>query len=288
MSKQDDTKLAGAARAAPYLTREEELSLAQAWSGRRDEKALHRMVSAHMRLVIALASRFRHYGLPMSDLVQEGNVGLMEAAARFEPARDVRFSTYAAWWIRAALQDYVLRNWSIVRGGTSSRQKALFFKLRRVRSRLKAMHHDMGETMISNEIALALGVSPRDVETMSARLSGNDVSLNVPVGDAGSDTSLERQDMIASDDPLPDRLVEQAIDGERRVGWLQDAMRQLNPRELSIVTARRLDEPAITLESLGEKLGISKERVRQIENRAVEKLKAAVLERAAEREDALV
>ena len=174
MNSDKDTRLAGAARRAPYLEREHERELTERWHQHKDEQALHQLISSHMRLVIALASRFRNYGLPMSDLVQEGNVGLLEAATRFEPSREVRFSTYAAWWIRAALQDYVLRNWSIVRGGTSSRQKSLFFKLRRLRSRIQARHHDLDPTLIAQRIALDLGVTAKDVDTMSARLSGGE------------------------------------------------------------------------------------------------------------------
>src|SRR3954447_22874369 len=152
-----------AAMAAPFLEREEERRLAQKWRGSQDEQALHRLAHAHMRLVIALAGRFRHYGLPMADLVQEGHVGLMEAAARFEPERDVRFSTYATWWIRASIQDYILRNWSIVRGGTSSAQRALFFNLRRLRARLMQSTEERVGDEIHRRIATAIGVSREDV-----------------------------------------------------------------------------------------------------------------------------
>lgn len=271
-----DTRLASAARRARYLERDEERELTERWHKEKDEQALHQLISSHMRLVIALASRFRNYGLPMSDLVQEGNVGLLEAASRFEPSREVRFSTYAAWWIRAALQDYVLRNWSIVRGGTSSRQKSLFFKLRRLRSRIQARHSDLDPALVSQRIALELGVTAQDVDTMSTRLSGGDISLNVPVGDGASDSVLERQDLLQSEEPQPDELVERHLDGQRRQAWLRLALADLTERELRIVKARRLSEEALTLEELGETLGISKERVRQIENRAVEKLKSAV------------
>src|SRR6478672_12122825 len=155
-----------AAMAAPFLERAEEHALAVRWKDLRDEDALHQLASAHMRLVIALAARFRHYGLPMADLVQEGYVGLLEAAARFEPEREVRFSTYASWWIRASIQDYILRNWSIVRGGTSSAQKALFFNLRRLRAKLARGDTQLTIRSIHQEIAAALGVSLADVQTM--------------------------------------------------------------------------------------------------------------------------
>ena len=167
-----------AAMKAPYLAREEEHALAVRWKDRQDQEALHRLTSAHMRLVIAIAARFRHFGLSMSDLIQEGHVGLLEAAARFEPERQVRFSTYATWWIRASIQDYILRNWSIVRGGTSSAQKALFFNLRRLRARLSKGAEPMNEPRLYDEIAQAIVVSRFDVALMDSRLSGPDRSLS--------------------------------------------------------------------------------------------------------------
>jgi RNA polymerase sigma-32 factor len=265
-----------AAMAAPYLSREEEHDLAVLWRSNGDQVALHRLTGAHMRLVIALAARFRHFGLPMNDMIQEGHVGLLEAAARFEPDRNVRFSTYATWWIRASIQDYILRNWSIVRGGTSSAQKALFFNLRRLRARLNRGVEQMPDQQMFEEIATAVGVSTADVELMNARLSGPDTSLNAPVIEtdgAGSD----RQDFLVCNRPLPDETVQEGIDGERRHAWLRRALTVLTERELRIVRERRLKDEGATLEALGEKLGISKERVRQIENRALEKLKTALL-----------
>src|SRR5690606_19646225 len=164
-------RLIKAAMAAPYLEREEEHLLAIRWKEEKDVKALHGITKAHMRLVIAMAGKFRHFGLSMADLVQEGHVGLLEAAARFDPSRDVRFSTYASWWIRASMQDYILRNWSIVRGGTSSVQKALFFNLRRLRSKLAQEDETMSKAQIYREISEQLGVSQSDVEFMDSRLS---------------------------------------------------------------------------------------------------------------------
>jgi len=263
---------------APFLEREEERGLAVRWKDERDEQALHRLISAHMRLVIALAGRFRHYGLPMADLVQEGHVGLMEAAARFEPERDVRFSTYATWWIRASIQDYILRNWSIVRGGTSSAQKALFFNLRRLRARLMQSADEHVGDEIHRRIATAIGVSREDVALMDARLSGPDMSLNAPIADEG-DASAERVDFLVDTSPLPDEAVSDAVDGERRLTWLRQALTVLSERELRILHERRLSEDQATLEALGHRLGISKERVRQIENRALEKLRRALAER---------
>ncbi|MYZ50504.1 RNA polymerase factor sigma-32 [Propylenella binzhouense] len=271
-----------AAMKAPYLEREEEHDLAVRWREERDQQALHRLTAAHMRLVISIAARFRHFGLSMSDLIQEGHVGLLEAAARFEPDRQVRFSTYATWWIRASIQDYILRNWSIVRGGTSSTQKALFFNLRRLRARLSRGAEPMNEPIVYEEIANALGVSPADVALMDSRLSGPDLSLNAPVSEADGQSS-DRQDFLAADGPLPDETVGAQIDSERWVLWLNQALTALNERELRIVRERRLSEDGATLESLGEKLGISKERVRQIESRALEKLKTALTNHQPER-----
>ena len=256
-----------AAMAAPFLERTQEHDLAVRWKDQRDEDALHQLASAHMRLVIALAARFRHYGLPMADLIQEGHVGLLEAAARFEPEREVRFTTYATWWIRASIQDYILRNWSIVRGGTEA-------------NRLNGFCVSAGgNTAMFATIAKAIGVSSADVELMDTRLSGPDVSLNGPVIESDNQGSAERVDFLVDDKPLPDETVGETIDSTRRVRWLNDALTILSDRELRIVRERCLNEESSTLESLGNRLGISKERVRQIENRALEKLRRALEER---------
>jgi RNA polymerase sigma-32 factor len=266
-----------AAKAAPYLERKEEHDLAVRWKDLKDQQALHKITTAHMRLVIAMAAKFRNYGLSMSDLIQEGNIGLLEAAARFEPERDIRFSTYATWWIRASIQDYILRNWSIVRGGTSSAQKALFFNLRRLRARLSNGQEQLSKDAIYTEIASAIGVSKKDVATMDHRLSGADTSLNAPMS-SDDEGSTGRMDFLVDDNPLPDEAVETMVDTERRSAWLNSAMMVLNPRELLILKRRRLAEDSTTLEELGSTLGISKERVRQIETRAMEKLKASLVE----------
>ena len=282
MAQQEDVSgaLVRRARSAPFLERGEEHSLAVRWKEQRDETALHVLAQAHMRLVMAIAYRFRHYGLPVAELVQEGHVGLLEAAARFDPDREVRFSTYATWWIRASIQDFVLRNWSIVRGGTSSAQKALFFNLRRMRAKLSRLAPDGNSSQLFRDIALALGVSPADVETMNARLSAPDASLNAPV--SNDEDGDERGDLLADTGPTPDAIVADRIDSQRQLEWLRQALDCLNPRELHVLRARRLAEEATTLDTLGMELGISKERVRQIENRAVEKLRDVMIERHAE------
>ncbi|EIM76715.1 RNA polymerase factor sigma-32 [Nitratireductor aquibiodomus RA22] len=273
MQDRAERKLIESAMKAPYLALEEEQDLAKRWYRKHDQQALHQLTVAHMRLVIAMAARFRNFGLPVGDLIQEGHIGLLEAAARFDPERGVRFSTYATWWIRASMQDYVLRNWSIVRGGTSSAQKALFFKFRRLRAKLQKSMGTSSE--IHEEAARLLGVSPADVAMMDARLSGPDLSLNAPMRDEG-EASAERMDFIPSDDDPIDETVEQMIDGERRALWLTDALDVLDKRELKIIRERRLSDEGATLEALGTALGISKERVRQIESRAIEKLRSVL------------
>ena len=272
-----DRRMIKLAMSAPYLEREEEQALAQAWKNDKDQEARNRIAMAHMRLVVSMAGKFRTFGLPLGDLVQEGYIGLLEAAARFEPERQVRFSTYASWWIRASIQDYVLRNWSIVRGGTSSAQKALFFNLRRLRARLARGDAYLTSEAMHQEIAAALGVSTADVRTMDARLSSSDISLQAPISPTEGEGGGSRIEFLTSDAPLPDEQAVDSIDGERRRHWLHSALGQLNEREMKIIRARRLAEDGATLEELGAILGISKERVRQIENRALEKLKAVLV-----------
>lgn len=261
---------------APLLTADHERDLATRWRSLGDEHALHELITAYLRLVVAMAARFRHYGLPMSDLVQEGNVGLMQAAARFEPEREVRFSTYAAWWIRSAMQDFVLRNWSIVRTGTTSAQKSLFFNLRRLRARIG----DVGDTTMGFEarqrVAHALGVPEHDVEAMAARLSAPDRSLNAPLTEEGDG---EWQDMLADNAAGPENDAMESHDTAARAQLVRDALCDLSDRERLIIRERKLEEETVTLEALGERLGISKERVRQIEGNALAKLRRALLAR---------
>lgn len=261
---------------APYLEREDEHMLALRWRDDQDSVAMHKIAVSHMRLVISIAGKFKHFKLPLGDLVQEGYVGLLEAAARFDPEREVRFSTYATWWIRASIQDYILRNWSIVRGGTSSAQKALFFNLRRLRTKLAAEDRTMTKQDIYRNISEKLGVSVSDVETMDFRFSTTDNSLSAPmIGD--DENSGSKMDSLIDNHPLQDELVEDEIDGQRRSKWLHDALQILNERELQIIRYRRLNDEGATLEALGEEMGISKERVRQIEARALEKLRNCLL-----------
>lgn len=255
---------------APMLEAEHELNLARRWRDHDDERALHELTTAYMRLVISMASKFRHYGLPLADLVQEGNVGLMQAAARFEPSREVRFSTYAAWWIRSSIQDYVLRNWSIVRTGTTAAQKSLFFNLRRLRAKID----DTGDAVMTAAnkkwVSEHLGVPERDVENMASRLSASDRSLNAPLA---VDGDAQWQDLLPDESATPDQQVMEERDNAKRKEWIAEALQVLNERETLIISERRLTDDSVTLEVLGKRLGISKERVRQIEHQALNKLR---------------
>lgn len=261
----------------PILEREYEAELARKWRDNKDERAMHQLIKSYARLVIAAASKFKNYGLPIGDLIQEGNIGLMQAVNRFEPERDVRFSTYASWWIRASIQDYILRNWSIVRTGTTAAQKSLFFNLRRLRSRIRGAASENGLTSQGREdIAKLLGVRVRDVEDMEARMQGGDQSLNATLSEDSED---EFQSLLRDNSPTPEELVITRKDSKTRSLWLNSALRQLNEREQRIIRERHLQYNTVTLEDLGKKLGVSKERVRQLEARAMEKLKSNLMPR---------
>jgi RNA polymerase sigma-32 factor len=248
----------------PMLEKEHELDLARRWATNKDERALHELVKSYTRLVIAVASRFRNYGLPMGDLIQEGNIGLMQAASRFDPARDVRFSTYATWWIRSSIQDYVLRNWSIVRTGTTAAQKSLFFNMRRLRSRIE----NGAGLEASGDLRAKIAA-----EDMEGRMSGGDQSLNATIGEDGDH---EWQSMLRDDRPNPEEIVIGTKDAQARSRWLNDALAELSEREQTIIRERHLAYEPVTLEELGKELGVSKERVRQLEQRAMEKLKTSM------------
>ena len=271
--------------AEPLLARDREFELARAWREKGDQTALHTLVRSYTRLVVSIAAKFRNYGLPMSDLVQEGSVGLMQAAARFEPERDVRFSTYAAWWIRSAIQDFILRNWSIVRTGTTAAQKSLFFNLRRLRARIEESSgrrlDDEGRCKIAEE----LGVPLAEVEAMESRMSAADQSLNMTVGEDGED---EWQSFLPDERATPDVNVQTLHDRDLRSLWLTEALGTLDRRERMIIEARRLTDDGATLEQLGSQLGVSKERVRQLEHRALGKLRSAIMARTDAPRDLLI
>ena len=262
------------AMGAEMLDAETELALARAWRDSGDEKALHRLVNAYMRLAISMAARYRRYGAPMPDLIQEAGVGLMKAAEKFDPDRGVRFSTYAVWWIKASIQDYVMRNWSMVRTGSTSSQKALFFNLRRVRAKLERQAGADGVVLdgqrLREMIAEEVGVPLRDVEMMDARLAGADFSLNAQqAGEEGR----EWLETLEDDAPQAADTVTRGADLARVRGWLAEALGSLNARERMIIVERKLRDEPRTLESLGQELGLSKERIRQLEAQALAKLR---------------
>ncbi len=260
---------------AELLDAETELELAYAWRDNRDEEALHRLINAYMRLAISMAAKFRRYGAPMNDLIQEAGLGLMKAADKFDPDRGVRFSTYAVWWIKASIQDYVMRNWSMVRTGSTSSQKSLFFNMRRVQARIEREAMAKGEELDTHQlremIAQEVGVPLRDVEMMEGRLSGTDFSLNAT--QSTEDEGREWIETLEDEGLRGDELVEQDHDLTALREWLGEAMTRLNERERYIVHERKLREDPRTLESLGEELELSKERIRQLEAAAFMKMR---------------
>ena len=269
---------------AELLDAETELQLAYAWRDSRDEAALHSLITAYMRLAISMAAKFKRYGAPMNDLVQEAGLGLMKAADKFDPDRGVRFSTYAVWWIKASVQDYVMRNWSMVRTGSTSSQKSLFFNMRRVQAQLEREAQQTGESLDKHQlnqlIATEVGVPLNDVEMMDGRLSGSDFSLNAT--QASDEEGREWIDTLEDENARADLTVEEEHDQQRLADWIGVAMDALNEREQFIVRQRKLIESPRTLESLGAELSLSKERVRQLEAAAFGKMRKYLEKNAGE------
>ncbi|ETX30113.1 RNA polymerase factor sigma-32 [Roseivivax isoporae] len=274
----NDQSLSRRAMKAELLDAETELKLAYAWRDDRDEAALHRLITAYMRLAISMASKFKRYGAPMNDLIQEAGLGLMKAADKFDPDRGVRFSTYAVWWIKASIQDYVMRNWSMVRTGSTSSQKSLFFNMRRVQARLEREAAASGQSLDRHQlrqlISTEIGVPLHDVEMMEGRLSGSDYSLNAT--QSVEDEGREWIDALEDEGAQASELVENSHDTAQLREWLLAAMAALNDRERFIVRERKLRDDARTLESLGNELGLSKERVRQLEAAAFTKMRKSL------------
>ncbi|MEO1562297.1 MAG: RNA polymerase factor sigma-32 [Pseudomonadota bacterium] len=270
-----DTRISRRAMRAEMLDVDTEMELARAWRDHQDEEALHRIINAYMRLAVSMAGKFRRYGAPMADLIQEAGVGLMKAAEKFDPDRGVRFSTYAQWWIKASIQDYVMRNWSMVRTGSTTSQKSLFFNLKRVQAKIEREAAAAGETLdgieLRRRVAEEVGVPERDVEMMQGRLSGSDFSLNAT--QSTDEDGREWQDILEDDGPHSAEVVERNHDLEQIRDWLNDAMTVLSDREKYIISQRKLIEDTRTLESIGEELGLSKERIRQVEAAALTKLR---------------
>ena len=268
-------------RKFPMLAKDEEFMLAKRWQEHEDPEAAHRLVTSHLRLVAKIAMGYRGYGLPIGEVISEGNVGLMQAVKKFDPDKGFRLATYAMWWIRASIQEYILRSWSLVKMGTTAAQKKLFFNLRKAKSEISALQEgDLHPDQVST-IATKLGVLDEEVISMNRRLSGGDASLNAPMR---ADGESEWQDWLADDDtPSQETVIADTQEKNIRMSLLEEAMTELSDRERHILTERRLRDEPTTLEDLASQYGVSRERVRQIEVRAFEKLqksmKAAAMEK---------
>ncbi|HEU4967951.1 RNA polymerase sigma factor RpoH [Sphingomonas sp.] len=268
-------------RKFPILTPEQEFMLAKRYQEHQDPEAAAQLVTSHLRLVAKIAMGYRGYGLPVTELISEGNIGLMQGVKKFEPDRGFRLATYAMWWIRASIQEFILRSWSLVKMGTTAAQKKLFFNLRRMKNRIDAFEDGDLKPEDVTKIATDLGVTEADVVSMNRRMAmGGDTSLNVTMRD---DSESQWQDMLADTDPLQDELLAESEEKEVRHELLLEAMDDLNDREKHILTERRLAEEPKTLEELSQVYGVSRERVRQIEVRAFEKLQRAMLRLAGDR-----
>lgn len=261
-------------RRFPMLEPHEEYMLAKSWREHGDREAAHKLVTSHLRLVAKIAMGYRGYGLPIGEVVSEGNVGLMQAVKRFEPDKGFRLATYAMWWIKAAIQEYILRSWSLVKMGTTANQKKLFFNLRKAKGRISAFEEGDLRPDHVKQIATQLGVTEQDVVDMNRRLGG-DASLNAPLRDEGEGGG-EWQDWLVDQGQSQEQVLVEEEEGQNRLTALRSALSVLNPRERRIFEARRLSDDPITLEELSTEFGVSRERVRQIEVRAFEKIQEAV------------
>lgn len=267
-------------RQFPMLEPDEEYMLARAFAERGDVASAHKLVTSHLRLVAKIAMGYRGYGLPIADLISEGNLGMMHAVKKFDPERGFRLATYAMWWIKASMQEYVLRSWSLVKIGTTASQKKLFFNLRRLKGKIGAIDSgDLHPDQVTH-IADELNVPETDVISMNQRMAGGDRSLNVTVGGVDSDGSSEWQDWLEDDTDDQETLFAEREEFSARQKLMLEAMSILNEREVRIIEARRLSEPPLTLEQLADEFSVSRERIRQIEGRAFEKLSEAVRNKA--------
>ena len=264
----------------PMLEADEEFSLARDLKNNENIKSAHKLVTSHLRLVAKIAMGYRGYGLPVSDLISEGNIGLMHAVKKFDPDKGFRLATYAMWWIKASIQEYILRSWSLVKIGTTAAQKKLFFNLRRIKGKIGAIdNNDLEESQI-NKIVDELDVPRNEVISMNQRLSGNDKSLNTPIGGDNYEHSGEWQDWIEDTNANQEVKFLENQEFNVRHNLLIDEMKSLNEREMKIFQARRLSDPPLTLEQLANEFNVSRERIRQIEVRAFEKISASIKEKA--------
>ena len=268
-------------RSFPMLEKDEEYMLAKSWSERDDVEAAHKLVTSHLRLVAKIAMGYRGYGLPLSDLISEGNIGMMHAVKKFDPERGFRLATYAMWWIKASIQEYILRSWSLVKIGTTAAQKKLFFNLRRLKGKIDAIDGGDLKPEQVTYIADTLEVAETEVISMNQRMSGGDKSLNTPMA-SDIDGGGEWQDWIEDDRENQEVEFAEREEFEAQYSVMREALESLNPREQRVIHARRLTEPALTLEDLSEEFNVSRERIRQIEVRAFEKLSQAVKIKSAE------
>ena len=259
----------------PILSADEELLLAKNYLEKGESEAAHKLVTSHLRLVAKIAMQYRGYGLPVADLISEGNLGLMKAVKKFDPQRGCRLSTYAMWWIKASVTEYILRSWSLVKMGTMSAQKKLFFSLRKAKRKLNIIDAQTIDPEKTAKLAEQFSISEADITHLDRRITARDLSLNAPVSNSEED-SMEFIDILEDDTPSPEVLVARTQETEFRQKYLKDAMFQLSERERHIFTERRLKEDPITLEKLGEHYGISRERVRQLENRAYTKVQTII------------
>ena len=259
----------------PILSADEELLLAKNYLEQGESEAAHKLVTSHLRLVAKIAMQYRGYGLPVADLISEGNLGLMKAVKKFDPERGCRLSTYAMWWIKASVTEYILRSWSLVKMGTMSAQKKLFFSLRKAKRKLNIIDAQTIDPEKTAKLAEQFSISEADITHLDRRITARDLSLNAPVSNSEED-SMEFIDILEDDTPSPEVLVARTQETELRQEYLKDAMFQLSERERHIFTERRLKEDPITLEKLGEHYGISRERVRQLENRAYTKVQTII------------
>ena len=259
----------------PILSADEELLLAKNYLEKGESEAAHKLVTSHLRLVAKIAMQYRGYGLPVADLISEGNLGLMKAVKKFDPERGCRLSTYAMWWIKASVTEYILRSWSLVKMGTMSAQKKLFFSLRKAKRKLNIIDAQTIDPEKTAKLAEQFSISEADITHLDRRITARDLSLNAPVSNSEED-SMEFIDILEDDTPSPEVLVASTQETEFRQKYLKDAMFQLSERERHIFTERRLKEDPITLEKLGEHYGISRERVRQLENRAYTKVQTII------------
>jgi RNA polymerase sigma-32 factor len=261
------------AMSLPLLEEKHELDLANNWKNKNDENALHELIQAHMRLVVSYAVKYKNYGLSLNDLIQEGNIGLMKAAQKFEPNKGFRFSTYASWWIRASIQDFLLKHWSIVRIATTSKQKSLFFSLRRLKQKINGNENGNIDFNTAENIASDLNISTSAVINMDSRITQNDSSLNKKISEDGEDEFLS---LLEDENARPDNIIFAKDEIDHKKTMVNSAIDSLDDRETQIINERHLSDDPKTLEYLGKKLKISKERVRQIEKNAMNKMKSYI------------